>query len=85
MKYTGLTKILSVLLALLSLSLLVSGIYGLYTAARDRNRGNAELEQIRDTADEYRSVLAARMEPEEFGKLSRELETDPIRKVKENF
>ncbi len=75
MKYPGLTKILSLVLALLSLSLLVSGIYGLYTAARDRNRGTEELEKIRDTTDEYRSVLAAKMEPEEYEKLSRELET----------
>ena len=73
MKFSGLTKLLSVLLALLSLSLLVSGIYGLYTASRDRNRENTELEQLRDTTDEYRSVLAARMDPAEYEKLTSDL------------
>ena len=75
MKFSGLTKLMSVLLALLSLSLLVSGIYGLHTAARDRNRGNTELDQLRDSVEEYRSVLAARMEPEEYEKLCRDLES----------
>lgn len=73
MKFSGLTKLMSVLLALLSLSLLVSGIYGLYTASRDRNRENTELEQLRDTTDEYRSVLAARMDPAEYEKLTSDL------------
>ena len=74
MKYTGLTKILAVILALISLSLLVSGSYGLRTAARDRDRKLVELDQIQNTTDEYRSVLAARMDPVEYEKLCRELD-----------
>ena len=73
-KHNGLIRILSVLMAVISLSLLVSGIYGMYMAARDRNRENTELERIRDTADEYRSVLAQRMDPEEYEDLSRSME-----------
>ena len=75
MKHSGMAKVLAVVLALISLSLLVSGIYGLHTAARDRKKETAQLDQLRNTADEYRGVLAARMEPEEYEALSKECET----------
>ena len=54
MKRPILSRILAVLLLLISIPMLVSGFYGLYTASRDRRRSEAEIESLLDTAEEYR-------------------------------
>lgn len=73
MKRPILSRILAVLLLLISIPMLVSGFYGLYTASRDRRRSEAEIESLLDTAEEYRTVLALLDGTQDYDSLSREL------------
>ena len=58
MKHLSLTRILALCLALISLSMLVSGFYGLWSEAKDRAKAVKALNTLRENTDEYRTVLA---------------------------
>ena len=74
MKHPTLSRIMAILLTLISLSALVSGFYGLHKAEKDKSREDNELYELRDTAEEYRTVLALLSDRESYDSLKESLE-----------
>ncbi len=74
LKTTGLTRFLAVCLAVISLSMLVSGWLGIRAANKERRKDESELQDLRSRIDEYREVSAALMDRVSYEDLNRNLE-----------
>ena len=74
MKRSGLTKALSILLAIISLSALVSGLFGMRSAVKDRQKGEEELTSLQNNIDDYRNLTALMMDSDDYDQLRTALE-----------
>ncbi|MCR5090109.1 MAG: hypothetical protein K6C08_11445 [Oscillospiraceae bacterium] len=74
MKNPALTKLIALLLALISISMLVSGFYGLHAAAKDQNRRETEIDNLQNTIDAYHIILAELAGTEDYDSMTKELE-----------
>ena len=74
MKRSGMTRILALCLAVISLSMLVSGGLGIRAANKERQKNESELQDLRSRIDEYRQISAALMDRGSYEDMSRSLE-----------
>ena len=74
MKTPGWTRFLALCLAVISLSMLVSGGLGIRAANKERRKDESELQDLRGRIDEYREVSAALMDRVSYEELNRALE-----------
>ena len=74
MKQSGIRKFLALCLAVFSLSMLVSGIYGMHSAAKDRKKSEEEIAQLQNDVDRYHSISALLMDPASYDSLQQTLE-----------
>ena len=74
MKRSGWTRFLALCLAVISLSMLVSGGLGIRAANKDRRKSESELQDLRSRIDEYRQISAALMDRASYENLNRSLE-----------
>lgn len=74
MKRSGLTRFLALCLAVISLSMLVSGGLGIRAANKERQKNESELQDLRSRIDEYRQISAALMDRVSYEDMSRGLE-----------
>ncbi|MCR5136418.1 MAG: hypothetical protein K6C12_04905 [Oscillospiraceae bacterium] len=58
MRHPSLTRFLTLCIALISVSMLVSGFYGLRSEAKDRRKAEKKLTALQENTDKYRQVLA---------------------------
>ena len=70
MKTSGLTRFLAACLALISLSMLVSGILGLRSAAKEHRKDDAEIQDLQTKIDDYREISALLMDNESYSDLN---------------
>ena len=61
---------MAICLAVISLSMLVSGGLGLHAAKKERRKGDAEIQSLRNSIDEYREISALLMDRESYEKLN---------------
>ena len=74
MKTKGLIRFLALCLAVISLSMLVSGGLGIRAANKDRRKDDSELQDLRSRIDEYREISAALMDRTSYEDLNKTLE-----------
>ncbi len=74
MKRSGLIKGLALLLAIISLSTLVSGLFGMRSAAKDRQKNEAELADLQNGIDDYRNLIAQMLDSDDYDQLRAALE-----------
>ena len=74
MKTSGLTRFLALCLALISLSMMVSGTLGLRSAAKEHRKGDAEIQDLQAKIDDYREISALLMDKDSYSDLSNALE-----------
>ena len=74
MKTTGWTRFLALCLAVISLSMLVSGGLGIRAANKERRKDESELRDLRSRIDEYREISAALMDRVSYEELNKTLE-----------
>ncbi len=74
MKRSGMTRFLALCLAVISLSMLVSGGLGIRAANKERQKNESELQDLRSRIDEYRQISAALMDRVSYEDMSRSLE-----------
>ena len=74
MKTKGLIRFLALCLAIISLSMLVSGGLGIRAANKDRRKDDSELQDLRSRIDEYREISAALMDRTSYEDLNKTLE-----------
>ena len=74
MKTDGWSRFLALCLAVISLSMLVSGGLGIRAANKERRKDESELQDLRGRIDEYREVSAALMDRVSYEELNRALE-----------
>ena len=74
MKTTGWTRFLALCLAVISLSMLVSGGLGIRAANKERRKDESELRDLRSRIDEYREISAALMDQVSYEELNKTLE-----------
>lgn len=74
MKTTGWTRFLALCLAVISLSMLVSGGLGIRAANKERRKDESELRDLRSWIDEYREISAALMDRVPYEELNKTLE-----------
>ena len=73
MKTSWLTRLLALFLAVISLSMLVSGALGMRSAAKDRRKGENEVQDLQQKIDDYRDVRALLMDSAAYGSLNERL------------
>ena len=73
MKTSWLTRLLALFLAVISLSILVSGALGMRSAAKDRRKGENEVQDLQQKIDDYRDVRAVLMDSAAYGSLNERL------------
>ena len=74
MKTSGWTRFLALCLAVISLSMLVSGGLGIRAANRERLKDESELQDLRSQIDEYREISAALMDRASYEQLNQTLD-----------
>ena len=74
MKTKGLIRFLALCLAVISLSMLVSGGLGIRAANKDRRKDDSELQDLRSRIDEYREISATLMDRTSYEDLNKTLE-----------
>ena len=74
MKTKGLIRFLALCLAVISLSMLVSGGLGIRAANKERRKDDSELQDLRSRIDEYREISAALMDRISYEDLNKTLE-----------
>ena len=74
MKTTGWTRFLALCLAVISLSMLVSGGLGIRAANKERRKDESELRDLQSRIDEYREISAALMDRVSYEELNKTLE-----------
>ena len=74
MKTSGLTRFLAACLALISLSMLVSGVLGMRSAAKERRKNDAEIQDLQTKIDDYREISALLMDKDSYSDLNDDLE-----------
>ena len=74
LKTSGWTRFLALCLAVISLSMLVSGGLGIRAANRERLKDESELQDIRSRIDEYREISAALMDRASYEQLNQTLD-----------
>ena len=74
MKTKGLIRFLALCLAVISLSMLVSGGLGIRAANKERRKDDSELQDLRSRIDEYREISAALMDRTSYEDLNKTLE-----------
>ena len=74
MKTKGLIRFLALCLAVISLSMLVSGGLGIRAANKDRRKDDSELQDLRSRIGEYREISAALMDRTSYEDLNKTLE-----------
>ncbi len=74
MKTKGLIRFMALCLAIISLSMLVSGGLGIRAANKDRRKDDSELQDLRSRIDEYREISAALMDRTSYEDLNKTLE-----------
>ena len=74
MKTTGWTRFLALCLAVISLSMLVSGGLGIRAANKERRKDESELRDLQSRIDEYREISAALMDRVSYEELNKALE-----------
>ena len=74
LKTTGLTRFLALCLAVISLSMLVSGCLGIRAANKERRKDESELQDLRSRIDEYRGISAALMDRVSYENMNKTLE-----------
>ena len=74
LKTSGWTRFLALCLAVISLSMLVSGGLGIRAANKERLKDESELQDIRSRIDEYREISAALMDRASYEQLNQTLD-----------
>jgi len=74
LKTTGWTRFLALCLAVISLSMLVSGGLGIRAANKERRKDESELRDLQSRIDEYREISAALMDRVSYEELNKTLE-----------
>ena len=74
MKRSGLIKGLALFLAIISLSTLVSGLFGMRSAAKDRQKNEDELADLQNDIDDYRNLIAQMLDSDDYDQLRAALE-----------
>ena len=74
LKTSGWTRFLALCLAVISLSMLVSGGLGIRAANRERLKDESELQDLRSQIDEYREISAALMDRASYEQLNQTLD-----------